>query len=85
MSIAVVLTPAHKRRLARLAREAGCEPQDLLDDVLKFGFDFVEQDIRETGKGIAELEAGKGIPHGQVMIEARAVIERHARKQKAAA
>lgn len=85
MSIAVVLTSAHKRRLARLAREAGCEPQDLLDDVFKFGLDFVEQDIRETGKGIAELEAGKGISHGQVMIEARAVIERHARKQKTAA
>ncbi len=85
MSIAVVLTPAHKRRLARLARAAGCEPQDLLDDVFKFGFDFVEQDIRETGKGIAELESGKGIAHGLVMVEARAVIERHARKQKTAA
>ncbi|MSQ73512.1 MAG: hypothetical protein EXR27_19875 [Betaproteobacteria bacterium] len=47
MSIAVVLTPAHKRRLARHAREAGCEPQDLLDDVFKFGFDFVEQ-YKET-------------------------------------
>ena len=85
MSIAVVLTPAHKRRRARLARAAGCEPQDLLDDVFKFGFDFVEQDIRETGKGIAELESGKGIAHGLVMVEARAVIERHARKQKTAA
>ena len=85
MSIAVVLTPAHKRRLARLARAAGCEPQDLLDDVFKFGFDCVEQDIRETGKGIAELESGKGIAHGLVMVEARAVIERHARKQKTAA
>ena len=81
----IALTPAHKRRLSRLAREAGCEPQDLLDDVFKFGFDFVEQDIRETSKGIAEIQAGKGIPHGQVMTEARALIERHARKQKAAA
>lgn len=85
MTVEAILTPAHKRRLAKLAREAHCEPQDLLDDVFRFGFDFVEQDIRETGKGIADLAAGKGIPHGQVMIEARAVIERHARKQKAAA
>ncbi len=85
MSIDAALTPGHKRRLARLAKEAGCAPQDLLDDVFKFGFDFVEQDIRETNQGLAELAAGKGIPHSQVMAEARAIIERHARKQKAAA
>ncbi|MFM9972896.1 MAG: hypothetical protein ACKVQK_31355 [Burkholderiales bacterium] len=85
MSIAYVLKPAHKRHLARLAREAGCQPQDLLNDVFKYGFDYVQQDVRETGKGIAEIEAGKGISHGQVMVEARAVIERYVRKQKAAA
>ena len=66
------------RRLTSLAKEAGCELQDLLGDVLKFGIDLIEQDIRETIKGIAEIEAGKGIPHGQVMAEARAIIERHA-------
>ena len=37
---------------------------------------------RETAKGIAEIDAGKGIPHGKVMAEARAVIERQARKPK---
>ena len=46
MTAAVTLTPAHMRRLNRLAKEAGCAPQDLLDDVFKFGIDFVEQDIR---------------------------------------
>ena len=78
MTAAITLAPARTRRLNRLAKEAGCAPQDLLDDVFKFGIDFVEQDIRETAKGIAEIEAGKGIPHGQVMAEARAIIERHA-------
>ena len=82
MNLEITLTAAHKRRLARLARAAGCAPQDLLDDVFKYGFEFVAQDIRETGKGIAEIDAGKGIPHGKVMAEARAVIERHARKPK---
>ena len=85
MTAAITLAPAHTRRLNRLAKKAGCVPQDLLDDVFKFGIDFVEQDIRETAKGIAEIEAGKGIPHGQVMADARAVIERHASKQKTAA
>ena len=73
----VSLRPSHMRRLTSLAKEAGCEPQDLLGDVLKFGIDFVEQDIRETIKGIAEIEAGKGIPHDQVLAEAAAIINRH--------
>ncbi len=78
MTAPPTLTTAHTRRLTRLAREAGCEPQDLLDNVFKFGFDFVEQDIRETSKGIAEIEAGKGVPHGKVMSEAREIVARHA-------
>jgi predicted transcriptional regulator len=85
MTTIIELTPAHKRRLSRLAREAGCEPQDLLDDVFKFGFDFVERDIRETSKGVAEIASGAGVPHGRVMTDARSLLERHGRKQKSAA
>jgi len=85
MTTAVELTSAHKRRLTRLAREAGCEPQDLLEDVFKFGFDFVEQDVRETSKGIAEIKRDAGVPHGSVMADALSLIERHARRQKATA
>ena len=85
MTTAIELTSAHKRRLTRLAREAGCEPQDLLEDVFKFGFDFVEQDVRETSKGIAEIKSGAGVPRGSVMADARSLIERHARRQKSTA
>lgn len=74
---AVLLTPAHQRRLARLAKAAQCEPQALLDDVFKFGFDFVEQDIQETSKGLAEIAAGKGVAHAFVMADARATIARY--------
>ena len=76
----VALTPVHKRRLARLARECACEPQHLLDEVFKFGFDFVEQDIRQSNAGIADLENEKGVPHEQVMNEARSIIARHDRR-----
>ncbi len=85
MTVAAALTPAHQRRLAKLAKEAGCEAQALLDDVFKFGIDFVEQDVRETSIGLAEMQAGKTVPHGQVMKETRAIIARHARKQQALA
>ena len=82
MHLDITLTPAHKRRLARLARAAGCAPQDLLDDVFKYGFEFVARDIRETGRGIAEIDAGKGIPHGKVMAEAKACSEASARASR---
>lgn len=80
MTTEATLTPAHQRRLARLAHEAHCEPQDLLDDVFRFGCDFVEQDIRETSKAIAALDASKGIPHRRVMAESNAVVDRRVRQ-----
>ena len=83
MTAAAALKPAQQRRLAKLAREADCEAQDLLDDVFRLGIDLAEQDARETSNGLAELAAGKTVPHGQVMRKTRAIIARHARQQKA--
>lgn len=82
MTGAAALKPAQQRRLAKLASEADCEAQDLLDDVFRLGIDLAEQDARETSNGLAALAAGKTVPHGQVMRETRAIIARHARKQK---
>ena len=65
---AVLLTPAHQRHLARLAKATQCEPQD----------------IQETSKGLAEIAAGKGVAHALVMADARATIARHGRHKIAA-
>ena len=75
MPVSAALTPAHQRRLARLAKLAGCLPQELLDDVFKYGFEFVEEDIRETSFGLAQIEAGETVPHEEVMRNAKRIVE----------
>jgi predicted transcriptional regulator len=86
MSIALILNPAHQRRLVRLAKEAGCEPQALMDDVFRFGIDWVETDVRETRTGVAEGEAGLGVPDVEVRRRARKIIAAaRAKKEKQAA
>ena len=86
MSTAFILSPAHQRRLARLAKEAGCEPQALIDDVFRYGIDWVEADVRETRAGIAEGEAGLGVPDSEVRRCARKIIATaRAKKEKQAA
>ena len=86
MTVPVHLTVTQQRRLARIASEAGCAPQDLLADVFKYGIEWVESDVRETLTGIAEAEAGERVSNAEVerRIE-RTIKSASARKQKQAA
>ena len=85
MSTALTLAPARQRRLVRLAKEAGCEPQTLVDDVFRYGIDWVETDVRETRAGIAEGEAGLGVPDSEVRRRAgRIIATARAKKEKQA-
>lgn len=74
MSIALIPSQSHRRRLVRLAKEAGCEPQALRGDVFRYGIDWVEADVRETRAGIAEGEAGLGVPDAEVRRRAHKII-----------
>jgi predicted transcriptional regulator len=53
------LTKADQARLARLAREAGCNAADILRDVLRDGFDYTEYKVRSVNEGLADLSAGR--------------------------
>ena len=86
MSIALILSPSHQRRLVCIAKEAGCKPQALMDDVFRYGIDWVEADVRETRAGIAEGEAGLGVPDAEVRRRAHKIIATvRANKEKQAA
>jgi predicted transcriptional regulator len=86
MATPVQLTPTQQRRLARIATEAGCAPQDLLSDVFKYGIEWVEADVRETLAGIAEAEAGDRVSNVEVARRVERTIKAaSARKQKQAA
>lgn len=60
------------RRIEKLAKEAGRTPVQMLKFVIRDGLEQTEYAVREANAGLAELDAGKGIPLGQARRRARA-------------
>jgi predicted transcriptional regulator len=79
------LTKADQSRLARLARDAGCNAADVLRDVLRDGFDYTEFKVRAINEGLADLAAGRMLTLDQIKsgIERRRA-ERGRTRRKAA-
>jgi len=61
------ISNAAARRIARLANHEKRAPQTVLDSALSTGLDYEEWFRREVAKGLADLDAGKTIPHEQVL------------------
>lgn len=72
-------------RLARLSAEVGCTPEQVIQDALlalESILDeektpehiWTEENDAAMRQAIAEFERGEGIPHEQVMAEARAIV-----------
>lgn len=72
-------------RLARLSAEVGCTPEQVIQDALLAlehmleeekspDHIWTEEDDAVMRQAIAEFEMGGGIPHEQVMAEARALV-----------
>lgn len=78
------LSPAMEKRLAKLAKAAGRTPAEMLPYVMQDGFEFNEDFVRKVNESIAEADAGKTVPHAQVMKEIEAIIQQHGRSKKAA-
>lgn len=86
MPTTMTLPPKFSMRLEKLALDAGCPPEKMLDCVMRDGFEYTERFVREVNKGIAEADAGADqlIPHEEAMSRLKTSIEKHAKKQKAA-
>lgn len=80
----ISLSAADTARLEKLAAEAGSTPRKMLKHVLRDGFEYSERLVRSVNAGLADIAAGRVIPHDQVMDKIGAAIEKHARKKKAA-
>ena len=78
----LALTPGQRRRIEKLALLAGRTPRSMLRFVLRDGLDATEQDVRETIDADEDIDRNGAIPHGKVMAQARATIERHAAKRR---
>lgn len=79
------LTKAVQSRLARLARDAGCDNTHILRDVLRDGFDYTEYKVKAINEGLADLAAGRTLTLDQIKsgIERRRA-ERGSTRRKAA-
>ena len=59
----LALTTAQQRRLERLAHKAGRTPEAMLKFVLRDGFEFCEQDVRETIEADEDIDRNGALPH----------------------
>lgn len=84
MSTTMTIPAKFSGRLERLALEAGSTPEKMLDYVMRDGFEYTEHFVSEVKKGIADADAGRIVPHEEVMIRLQATIKKHAKKQTAA-
>lgn len=84
MSNAMTLPAKFSGRLEKLALEAGCAPEKMLDAVMRDGFEYTEHFVREVKQGIAEADAGQLVSHEEAMARLRATIENHAKTKKVA-
>ena len=65
------------RRLVKLAKEAHRAPEAMLRFVLRDGFEYCEQVVRSVNAGLADVEAGRVMPHQQAMGEIKRRLDAH--------
>ena len=79
------LTKADQSRLVRLARDAGCNAADILRDVLRDGFHYIEFKVRAINLGLADLAAWRTLTLDQIKSRIdRRRAERGRTRRKAA-
>lgn len=85
MSLSTNLKSAERRRLVRLAREAGCSPEAIFRDVLRDGFEYTEYKVKAANEGLADLAAGRmvSLDDLKVRIARRRAARGRTRRQAA--
>ena len=71
----LALTPAQRRRLEKLALDAGRTPEQALKFVLRDGFDFCEWEVRQIAASEADVKRRGTIPDEQVQRDAQRIID----------
>jgi hypothetical protein len=69
------LTHPQRRRLEKLAREAGRTPAETFRFVLRDGFEFCEWEVRESRAADAETKKNGAVRHEDARHRARQVID----------
>ena len=80
----ITLPPRFSDRLQKLADMSGTTPEKMLEYVMRDGFDYTENFVREVKKGMSDADAGKVVTHAAAMTRLQTTLARHAKKSKTA-
>ena len=82
MTQTFTLTLPQRRRLEKLARDAGRSRAETFRFVLRDGFEFCEWEVRESRAADAETKKNGAVGHEDARYRARQVIDAaHARRR----
>ena len=82
MTQTFTLTHPQRRRLEKLARDAGRNPAETFRFVLRDGFEFCEWEVRESRAADADTRRRGAVGHDDARRQARQVIDAvHARRR----
>ncbi len=73
------------KRLEKVAAQSRRKPGDIVKSALKDQLDYEEWFLKEIDKGVAELDRGEAVSHGEAMATLDEILQKHARKKKQAA
>ena len=73
------LPPDLQTRLTRLAAHRGSDPETLAREAVERFVDYDEWFAGEVEKGLASIERGATISHGEVGVRLEALLEKRSR------
>ena len=76
------LSPEDLARLERLAELAKLTPEEIWPEVLKYGFDDVEESVQADLEAEEYFKINSGIDHAEVMEKAQALIAAYGKPER---
>ncbi|MGI6245286.1 MAG: CopG family ribbon-helix-helix protein [Pseudochelatococcus sp.] len=73
-SMTIDIRPEVKEKLDRLAADTRRSPAALADEALSAYLDHELEIVEGIKRGMADVRAGRTVPHEQVMAEARQIV-----------
>lgn len=75
-----VLTKSQFKRIEKLATDAGRSVKQIMPHVLKHGLLELERVVKSVKRGIADVDAGRTVPHEQAMQDIDKILGKYEKK-----
>ena len=75
-----ILTESQFKRIEKLATDAGRSVKQIMPHVLKHGLLELERVVKSVKRGIADVDAGRAVPHEQAMQDIDKILAKYEKK-----